>query len=577
MIADFSRRYLRVRYPYENLLDRQRATGLLYTIVALSPIWFLWTIYYVTTLINGNPFLSPSQYSVTMLLPIIVPIVVVSIQNGRLNQASWVFTLWFSIALGVANLESLTGISLPFIFLPLVVAGLLLRGRGILVITLINILVVSLGAFSQSQLTDPQTVIPADSVITTLMAFLSTILLMGSFFRAFGVNTEQIVENYLGIATHYRKLNLMTQVSADADEYQVYAEAINMIRSDLGFVFAQIYLADEDGKLSRRVRVGRSDNRNITVQVDVPEESTLYETAQSRESVIVTLDDAPTRREHLLPSVHRGMSLPIIGNDEFMGVLDVQTGEELFTQDDQKLLQTLADNLGTMVGQIRRIVSLQDALARQETMLDHLRNQADSPGNRSVNTESLAWNTYLQRTESGFGFDIDGKPGIVTAAADLSPELLKSLKSGQIVTDVSGEQTSIVIPIRLRGEILGAMQFHTARLTNRQIDIAQKISDRLAQALENRRLFEQSQAQANRERKATEVANQLISATEVNAVLDLAATTFNEALGAVQTRIQIKPSLVRDIDAVVTQAYPQITPAEVSNSEVVEKEGTINE
>ncbi len=55
-------------------------------------------------------------------------------------------------------------------------------------------------------------------------------------------------------------------------------------------------------------------------------------------------------------------------------------------------------------------------------------------------------------------------------------------------------------------------------------------------------LFEQTQAQAFRERKATEVANMLIGATDVRSVLERAAETFNEALGAVSTRITLQPN-----------------------------------
>lgn len=58
------------------------------------------------------------------------------------------------------------------------------------------------------------------------------------------------------------------------------------------------------------------------------------------------------------------------------------------------------------------------------------------------------------------------------------------------------------------------------------------MAERLALALENTRLFEQSQSQALRERKASEVSTALIGATDVRVVLNMAAEQFKDALGA---------------------------------------------
>jgi GAF domain-containing protein len=83
----------------------------------------------------------------------------------------------------------------------------------------------------------------------------------------------------------------------------------------------------------------------------------------------------------------------------------------------------------------------------------------------------------------------------------------------------------------------------------RQLEMAQDISSRLALALETRQLFERTEAQALRERKASETASLLISATDVRAVLNLAAESFNQALGAVRTHIYVHPGLLADLSS----------------------------
>jgi GAF domain-containing protein len=83
------------------------------------------------------------------------------------------------------------------------------------------------------------------------------------------------------------------------------------------------------------------------------------------------------------------------------------------------------------------------------------------------------------------------------------------------------------------------------------------VAERLALALENTRLFEQTQAQAQRERKANEIASVLIGATDVRLVLNLAAENFKDALGAVNTHIYIQPDLLAETQ---TRAPTEVAP-----------------
>ena len=76
------------------------------------------------------------------------------------------------------------------------------------------------------------------------------------------------------------------------------------------------------------------------------------------------------------------------------------------------------------------------------------------------------------------------------------------------------------------------------------------VADRLSVALENNRLLEQTQAQARRERQASEIGSVLLSATNVESVLSLAADNFHEALGAIHTRVYLQPgTLIKSGDA----------------------------
>jgi GAF domain-containing protein len=118
------------------------------------------------------------------------------------------------------------------------------------------------------------------------------------------------------------------------------------------------------------------------------------------------------------------------------------------------------------------------------------------------------------------------------------------LRDGAAHVEIQGDEQIVSLPILFRGETLGAISFAVPAerpVSERSLEMAQIVVNRLSLALENTRLFEQSQMQALRERKASDVAQQLISANDVRSVLNLAAESFNQALGAVRTRVYLQP------------------------------------
>jgi hypothetical protein len=156
-----------------------------------------------------------------------------------------------------------------------------------------------------------------------------------------------------------------------------------------------------------------------------------------------------------------------------------------------------------------------------------------------------AWGDYLQGRGDGFiGFDLNNENAALVPAGDLPAQVRAALEHGDAVTHEIAGELVLSVPIQLRDEMLGAMAFTMppGQIVNeRQVTIARIVAQRLALALENTRLVEQSQAQAARESKASEVASSLIGQQSVDAVLALAAANFQDALGAIYTQIYLEP------------------------------------
>lgn len=273
--------------------------------------------------------------------------------------------------------------------------------------------------------------------------------------------------------------------------------------------------------------------------------------ARTQETQNASAASITQRRSHFQAPTSYGVAIPSLYNETIYGVLDVQlTRDSDFDPQELSLLTTVATVLAGVLHHIRQVNNLRRDIAQQEQAAAALRQRGSH-----VTEESFTWERYFDsRGGRVFGFDGDNRGGSFTPAYDIPDGLRPALQKGEITVSEEahddGQITqTMTVPILLNEQLLGAMGFCLPpgrRFTERQQRTAQTIARRLAIALENKRLYEQAQAQAERERQANAMSNALLSATNVEAVLNLAAEQFNALLGAVSTHIHIQPETVGD-------------------------------
>jgi GAF domain-containing protein len=91
------------------------------------------------------------------------------------------------------------------------------------------------------------------------------------------------------------------------------------------------------------------------------------------------------------------------------------------------------------------------------------------------------------------------------------------------------------VPITLRGEVIGTVDLKDetgAEWDEGSIATAESIADQISQALENARLFEQTQQRADRERKVLEITSRIRSVTDPETMRQIAAAELQNALNA---------------------------------------------
>jgi GAF domain-containing protein len=542
----------RLTYNYSNPIDRQRATAILTMIwlfIAASP-----GVLIIPNLLalNEAPILYDNLF--LLLIPIftvlVCLLVLAFVQTGNLRLATRTFVFFHLVA--VAPLFTF-GLYLPIVIvfvIPVAAAGVLLSRRGML-FTLTCVLVMLAAASAvQLQLDEVLTLFPAQEVLNNGLVVIITITVISLYMLLFNGNINVTVREALGGTNQLAWVSEFSErIAHAADENALMNASLGLLRDRFKYDFVQIFLLDDQEMLTPRASTafGGSLSSAETNVYSINDASAISIAARTKQHVIVTQKDYPNRRGHLLPSSRIGIAIPLLSRDRMIGVLDIQNDQLIsFYRTTLTILRLLGIEIGNALANLQNLSILARKLKEQEEVSNTLRLQLLKRERRNIQGVSTVWDRYLQRRgQESFGFDVHQDLDVPIPANDLPDFMRPALLAGGLhIANEDGEQV-LSVPIRIGDQMLGAMSFAMPQdrpLTQRQIDMAQSVADRLALALDNTRLLEQTQAQALRERKANEAGSLLISANDVNTLLEMAAETFNNALGAIFTRIYVQPT-----------------------------------
>lgn len=549
-----------VQYVYASPVDRHRAGVMLWSnwLVMLTTIaWLL--VRPVPALVQEQPV--NSLLLLALILSLVSSIFVyLEIQRGRLNRAALLFVaglLVIGLALTVfANPEQprISGMTIMLLAIPAVAAGLLLeRPAAVLVMVILGVALL-LGAAGQSQLTTAVRLIPAEMLAVDLPVVIASLVILLAASVLFVSEIRRIAE---AAVKNLQQRQWLSEFGTDIGqtiltEHEILARALTVLHERFQYDFAQVFrYDDEQNQLVRTLSTGMGQQEAANRGgYSLTEMNAISESARLKQPV--TAYEGSSGGGYLRPSSHYGLAVPLLHKTNLLGVLDIQLGDSPpLTPTEIETLELFARTVANGVVNAQIIEDLQRHEQEQEAVTNHLQGQLAEYLSREQRSVSSAWSSYLQgRGKTAIGFDITpGQQITPIPAHDLPDDLRRTLEQGSLHIETRGDEKIVHVPIRFRDQTLGAMAFRIPadqEVSNHQVEMAQVVSERLAIALENMRLFEQSQAQAMREQKAGQITSQLIGAKDVNALLDLAAESFNEVLGAVHTRIYLQPDLLAE-------------------------------
>jgi GAF domain-containing protein len=528
------------RTVYKDPLTAQRARGLLVFMaiaLVLSGIGAIVQLIGSQTITVENDTIDLAQIA-TFISPFLLIIGFILVHRGFYQAAAIglvILALVSVLQIATGDLQNSNVIAL---ILPLVSAGMLLGWRS----TVLTLAVLLMMIAKPTLITQTASTNFIDFLVIGLVLSILSFLLI-----VFGSNIQAVASRSLRELRSLRDMISTTLGHSDVrDEMELARDVIDLIRDQLGFPFARLFIV-ENGEVLQRIQTGLN-RKQMTSDTDfeLNVASGIHEAIRKKQVVSLNLNSSDMLRQHLLQGTRGALAVPISYENEVIAVLDIQSEDlESFDAGEVNVIRFVAQQLGTSLGQGHRLSQLRKELSAQELTMQRQLEKLLNYERRERQATTQAWVNYLkQRGMDYMGFDMSSSDEPSPAYA-LTDDLQPAIQTGDISLRYEGEQQILSVPIVLRGYTLGAMSFRVPEgnqtIGPRQQELIRSVVQRLGLALENKRLFEQSQAQAQRESKANEVGSLLLSSTDIDTVLRLAAESFNQAMGAVQTQIRLRP------------------------------------
>ncbi len=300
--------------------------------------------------------------------------------------------------------------------------------------------------------------------------------------------------------------------------------AVSLIRERFPEItHAQVFLVDARQQFA--VPQVATDNGLLEERLSLDTESSVAAAIQQVQPVVTLHGQGQS--ETLQPGARSGLDLPLVTGGTVLGVLNLQSERiDTFADANIRLYQTIADQLGTAMNNALLFEESQSRLNEIEA----LNRQLISEGWRKFSTARR--NTLL---------------GASTRSSD--PEQWtdlqrRAIQTRDIVEKVTEETVTFAVPVSLRGQVIGAVEWDIPRILynedNRQL--ARELAARLAVSADNARLFDQAQRIAQRERLVNDIASKLTQQTNVAEILRIAVKEVGQALHVPQTSIRLATS-----------------------------------
>lgn len=379
-----------------------------------------------------------------------------------------------------------------------------------------------------------------------------------------------------------------TTTATTLEPDRLLQSVVDLTKERFGLYHAHIYLLDAAGdSLTLTAGAGEVGQKMVAQAWQIPldrEQSLVARAARTRQGVIINdvRAEPDFMPNELLPKTRAEMAVPMIAGDKVLGVFDVQSDQpDGFSSEDVNIYSTLAAQVGIALQNARLFDQTQAALAQTEKLFEtsrRLTQATDLQELVKVIAETMNIPVINRAVLDVFTYNSAGDlesmdvaatwwSGIGSEPASIGTHYSKDvlrvmplfisptpLFFSNALTDERFDESSLqiakrlnvlsgaVLPLSLGTRQLGILMLQAEEphnFTPDDIRLFSALAPQIATVLENRRQFERTQKQAERESTLNVISQKIQGATTVEAALQIAARELGRALGAPLTIAQI--------------------------------------
>ncbi len=374
------------------------------------------------------------------------------------------------------------------------------------------------------------------------------------------------------------------RISSILNRRQLAEDVVQQLQTAFGYYHAHIYLLDESGEtLHMAGGTGEAGQVLLAQGHKIPRGKGLVgRAAETREPVLVsdTSQDPDWLPNPLLPETKAEVAMPIIANEEVLGVLDVQNNQAgSLSANDVETIHTIADQVGIALQNIRSNELTAKRAAELQTV------SVISTATATIRDADEMLATVVRLTQRRFGlyhahiftFDSraqelevvacgwkesdehEGTHGLTRIPLGQEQSLVARAartKQPVVVNDVYSDpgwlpnaqlpdtRAEMAVPLMIGEQLLGVLDVqadHPNAFTQDDVNIKTTLAAQVAVAYDNARSYAKAQSQAERQAEISRLTQRIQSAGTVAEALQVAAREIGRVAGKKATLVALTP------------------------------------
>ena len=323
--------------------------------------------------------------------------------------------------------------------------------------------------------------------------------------------------------------------------------AVDLIRDSYPDMYhVQIFLIDSEQNTARLTASTGEVGQLLLARahaLGVGSQSVIGQVSATGNPVIARSGDKSGvhRRNELLPETAVEGAFPLQVGGDVIGVLDLQSrSAEAFTSEEMPIFQALADSVAVVIDNVRLNEETQGQLAENEKLLLEAQSAMREVDTLNKQLTGRGWQDFLVgRSETAFTYT--GADQRLVSGADWTPTLAEAVEFDRVVQVNNPDGAIISVPLRVRGQIIGAMEFEldNGRLAQADLALLQQVSERLGISLDSLRSFEQTRELAAQQERVSDISARYQQVATVDDLLRITLDELSGTLGAERGTIRL--------------------------------------